>query len=128
VSRCFDKPLLTWNECVVGDFDDPTGVVVALPHSADRLDVGLAIRGTHWGAECMPDPGPGDVTIRAAWARLFTLREQWEWQHEVALPLLADEPPAGEPPEDWWPDEGTPAWMEGEVANGEQVWIAEWVT
>lgn len=119
MSRDLDKPLVTWDECVVSDFDNPTGAVVALPHSADRLDVGLAIRQTLWGAECMPDPGPGDVTIRAAWARLFTLREQWEWEHEVA-----DKAPAGDPPADWWPDEGTPSWMED--PHGEEVWIAEW--
>jgi hypothetical protein len=119
VSRDLDKPLLTWWECVLGDYDSPEGVVVALPHSADRLDVGLAISQTLWGAEC--SPGPGEVTVRAAWARLFTLREQWEWQHEVA-----DKAPEGDSPEGWWPDEGIPAWMED--PNGEQVWIVEWTT
>jgi hypothetical protein len=123
VSRDLDEPLVTWNECIVGQ-DNPEGAVVALPHSSDRLDVGLAIRGTEWGAQCMPQPGPGEVTVRAAWARLLTLREQWEWEWDEALP----EAPWDNPPEDWWPDEGTPSWMEAGVANGEQVWIVEWST
>lgn len=120
VSRNLDKPRLTWNECTVGDYDSPEGVVVALPHSADRLDVGVAIHQTIWGAEF--DPGPGDVTIRAAWAHLFTLREQWEW--EVAF--LDGEPPYDDPPEGWVPDASAPAWIEN--PDGEQVWIAEWTT
>lgn len=102
VTSRLDEPLVTWGECVVlGEGDQPYGVVVALPHDADRLDVGLAIRHTEVGAECSPDPG--EVTVRKAWARLFTLREQWEWEHEVRLPLLADEAPAGDPPEGWSP-------------------------
>jgi hypothetical protein len=123
VSR-LDEPLVTWWECVLGDYDSPEGVVVALPHSADRLDVGLAIYRTHWGSEC--GPGPGDVTIRAAWARLLTLREQWQWGERESGRDATDA--TDDPPEDWWPDESTPAWVEIGVANGEQVWIVEWTT
>jgi hypothetical protein len=120
VNRRLDEPLVTWNECVVGQ-DNPEGVVVALPHNADRLDVGLAIAHTEWGGERMPEPG--DVTIRKAWARLLTLREQWWWQREAELPLLADAP-AVDPPADWFPDESIPSWIED--PHGEEVWIVTW--
>lgn len=116
-----DEPLVTWGECVVG-WDNPEGVVVALPHDADRLDIGLAIRGTEWGAQCMPSPYPGEVTIRAAWARLLTPRVQWEWEQEERH----GETPTDDPPEGWWPDEGTPSWIED--PHGDEVWIATWTT
>jgi hypothetical protein len=110
VSRALDEPLVTWSECFVGQ-DNPEGVIVALPHDADRLDVGLAIANTEWGRACYL-PQPGGVTVRQAWARLFTLREQWEWAHD------------GDPPADWFPDESIPSWVED--AHGSEVWIAEW--
>jgi hypothetical protein len=69
----------------------------------------------------MPDPYPGEVTIRAAWARLLTLREQWEWEHDES-----GRDATGDPPADWWPQEGTPSWVEDPA--GEQVWFAEWTT
>jgi hypothetical protein len=119
VSR-LDEPLVTWGECIVGQ-DNPEGAIIALPHNADRLDVGLAIRDTAWGAH-MPSPYPGEVTIRKAHARLLTLREQWVWEWNKVLP----EDPWDDPPAFWWPSEGTPSWIED--PHGEEVWIATWTT
>jgi hypothetical protein len=118
VNRRLDEPLVTWWECVVGQ-DNPEGVVVALPHNADRLDVGLAIAHTEWGGDCSPALGPGEVTVRQAHARLLTLREQWQWEHDAAW--RAHE---GNPPADWFPDENTPSWVED--PHGEEVWIVTW--
>jgi hypothetical protein len=116
--RALDEPLVTWGECFVGQ-DNPEGVIVALPHDADRLDVGLAIANTEWGRESYL-PQPGGVTVRQAWARLLTLREQWVWEWDKALP----EEPWDDPPADYWPQESTPSWIED--AHGSEVWIAEW--
>jgi hypothetical protein len=120
IKRKLDEPWLTWNECLA-DFD--SGCVVDLPHSADRLDVGLAIFKTESGAEAAYDLCPGGtLAVRKAWGELLSLREQW--QHEQAW---VDHPELkGDVPDDWWPDEETPAWRETEPGKGDEIWVVTW--
>jgi hypothetical protein len=119
IKRRLDEPWVEWSECLA-DFDG--GCVVDLPHSADRLDVALAILQTESGSDCHGDLRPGTVTVRKAWGRLLSLREQW--QHEQAW---VDHPELeGHVPDDWWPDEETPAWRETEPGKGDEIWVVTW--
>jgi hypothetical protein len=124
VSR-LDEPLVTWGECVVlGRGDQPCGGVIHLHHNADRLVVGLAIAETEWAHDYLPSPA--NVTVRKAWARLLTLREQWEWEWEHECGADATDYMPSSPPAGYWPQGSTPSWLED--PHGDEVWIATWTT
>lgn len=112
------KSWFGWSE-VHASWD--SGCVVHLPHTADRLDIGLEIARTEYGHDAAWNAG--DVTITPTWGRLLTLRDQWEYVHDTrGVPT-----PEG-PPLRWYPDEGVPAWVRCPPGEGDEIWLCEEAT
>jgi hypothetical protein len=120
-TRNFDAPWLTWHDCCEGSWGDATGAIVAMPHDADPLHVGIAAKMTEIGGECLDSPD--GVTYDKAWGRLYTLREQWEIQCE-----RRDEQPGEGPPQTWYPEEDIPAWayFDGPGEDRDEIWVVRW--
>lgn len=113
---------LDWAEA--SDHDN-TMCVVAAPHDADPVRVGLiAARTEPYSAA---DPDPAKVTVKKTWGRLFTLGEMWQQERAEPRPV-ADTAAPDVPPDGWWPSEGTPAWAwaEAPLDGFEPIWEISW--
>lgn len=123
VKRDFDKPYLSWEECSMGW--DGGGCIVAMPHEADPLKVGMAVRYTEIG--CDEDPRPDDVKeVTKTWGRIWTLREQWEYE-EIARRGKTE---VGPIPENYYGSEGVPGWSKcaADHPDAQAIWIISWAS